>query len=162
MGASPHTFSAAVISGKDPQNIGTAIFALNLAAGSHTLQFVDWPPEIGIDNLTICTNCVAQSRPGTVAAASRRARARTPCACTVEDSGTDQPNHSWLSQQLSGRRAVSSGRLARVQGTGALVFWTVRVRALAQLRFVAPDLNLLHIRLSQPVLAGTGVSGPLT
>jgi hypothetical protein len=41
----------------DPQNLGTASFNLNIAASSsaHTLTFVDWPPEIGIDNLKIQT-----------------------------------------------------------------------------------------------------------
>jgi hypothetical protein len=42
---------------KDPQNLGTASFDLNIAASSstNTLTFVDWPPEIGIDNLRIQT-----------------------------------------------------------------------------------------------------------
>jgi hypothetical protein len=53
----------------DPQNLGTASFALNIAASasSHTLTFVDWPPEIGIDNLKIYTcpprGCVSQQVP---------------------------------------------------------------------------------------------------
>jgi hypothetical protein len=41
----------------DPQNLGTASLVLNIAASAHpnTLTFLDWPPEIGIDNLTIQT-----------------------------------------------------------------------------------------------------------
>jgi MYXO-CTERM domain-containing protein len=67
-GSTP-TFSASVISGHAPQGIGVASFALNLPAGTHTLTFVDWPPEIGIDNLTIQTcgssdrGCLGQSVP---------------------------------------------------------------------------------------------------
>jgi hypothetical protein len=53
-GSTP-TFLASVIPGQAAQGIGTASFALNLPAGTHTLRFVDWPPEIGIDNLTIQT-----------------------------------------------------------------------------------------------------------
>ena len=53
-GATP-TFSASMIPGHSPQGIGTASFTLNLAAGTHTLRFEDWPPEIGIDNLRIDT-----------------------------------------------------------------------------------------------------------
>ena len=65
-GATPHTFSASVISGHDPQGIGTASFVLNLPAGTHTLKFVDWPPEIGVDNLRICTDangCLGRTVP---------------------------------------------------------------------------------------------------
>ena len=55
----------------DPQNLGTASFNLNIAASSstHTLTFVDWPPEIGIDNLKIQTcrstdaHCLGQAVP---------------------------------------------------------------------------------------------------
>lgn len=55
--------SAALGGGADPQNIGTASFALNLpaTASPHTLTFLDWPPEIGIDNLTIQT-CASTDR----------------------------------------------------------------------------------------------------
>lgn len=41
----------------DPQNLGTASVVLNIAAGAspNTLTFLDWPAEIGIDNLSIQT-----------------------------------------------------------------------------------------------------------
>jgi hypothetical protein len=45
-------------SGSFPQNLGTAIINLNITtAGPHTLTFMDWPAEIGIDNLSLesCT-----------------------------------------------------------------------------------------------------------
>lgn len=67
-GATP-TFSAAVIAGHDAQQIGTGSFVLDLAAGTHTLTFEDWPPEIGVDRLTINTcssrlpNCTLQEAP---------------------------------------------------------------------------------------------------
>lgn len=65
------TFYASVIPGHDPQGIGTTIstpFVLNLPYGTHTLTFTDWPPEIGIDNLTIdaCTSpngCLGRTVP---------------------------------------------------------------------------------------------------
>jgi len=67
-GSTP-TFSAAVIAGHSSQQIGTGSFALNLAAGTHAVTFEDWPPEIGVDRLTINTcpsrlpNCTLQSTP---------------------------------------------------------------------------------------------------
>ena len=41
----------------DPQGLGTASVVLNIAASAspNTLTFMDWPPEIGIDNLSIQT-----------------------------------------------------------------------------------------------------------
>jgi len=38
----------------NPQNIGIASLGLG---GAHSLQFVDWPAEIGIDNLVITGRC---------------------------------------------------------------------------------------------------------
>jgi len=54
--------------GVDPQGLGTA--SLNLAAAGYTLTFVDWPAEVGIDNLVIngcvghATNCDGGGRAG--------------------------------------------------------------------------------------------------
>ncbi len=38
----------------NPQNIGIATLVLS---GAHSLKFVDWPPEVGIDNLVITGHC---------------------------------------------------------------------------------------------------------
>ena len=45
---------------KDPQNIGVASLSF---AGAHSLTFMDWPAEIGIDNLVITGHC-ASTAPG--------------------------------------------------------------------------------------------------
>jgi len=43
---------APMVAGRDPQGLGSS-GTLNFASGVHTLTFVDWPAEIGIDNLTM-------------------------------------------------------------------------------------------------------------
>src|SRR5208282_3766652 len=66
-GSTEHTFEAltstALGGGADPQNLGTASFVLNIGASANpnTLTFLDWPAEIGIDNLTIQT-CASTDR----------------------------------------------------------------------------------------------------
>jgi hypothetical protein len=63
------TFYGQIISGHLPQDVGHSEFTLNLSAGTHTLRFVDWPAEIGIDNLSIETclstdrNCILRTVP---------------------------------------------------------------------------------------------------
>ena len=54
-GVLQHTFLASVIPGYDPQGLGTAsgITSFTLTAATNTLRWDDWPPEIGIDNLSI-------------------------------------------------------------------------------------------------------------
>ena len=50
---------ASLTPGKDPQGLGTTItFDFTGIGGATKLTFVDWPAEIGIDNLTITGNCV--------------------------------------------------------------------------------------------------------
>jgi hypothetical protein len=50
-GVLEQTFVGSRIAGYDPQAMGTTSFTLT--AATNLLQWFDWPPEIGIDNLTI-------------------------------------------------------------------------------------------------------------
>ena len=52
---------ASYTAGQDPQAIGTitAAFDFTSIGGATKLKFVDWPAEIGIDNLTITGTCVS-------------------------------------------------------------------------------------------------------
>jgi hypothetical protein len=55
---------AAMVAGRDPQRLGNS--ALDFPNGVHTLTFVDWPAEIGVDSISINTcsstlgNCVSR------------------------------------------------------------------------------------------------------
>lgn len=59
-GGSTVIWSQQGLSMTDPQNIGIASLLLG---GVHSLTFVDWPAEIGIDNLVITGRC-APTAPG--------------------------------------------------------------------------------------------------
>jgi len=53
---------ATVVPGRDPQGLGTIVTAFDftgVVGGVNKLTFVDWPAEIGIDNLTI-TGCAGR------------------------------------------------------------------------------------------------------
>jgi hypothetical protein len=52
---------ASFTAGQDPQGIGTIAAAFDFTAigGATKLTFVDWPAEIGIDNLKVTGNCTS-------------------------------------------------------------------------------------------------------
>jgi hypothetical protein len=51
---------ATYVSGRDPQGLGTitTVFDFTSIGGATKLTFVDWPAEVGIDNLSITGRCV--------------------------------------------------------------------------------------------------------